>query len=142
MPSRPARGPRVPDLAAAGAFRGGAGGERSGALAARLDALLAVDGVLGVALFERTGRALATVNLRAADATVLFNALATAIGGPVRAPGQAPAFAAFSLSAGQIAIGGDDQHALVTLTDPGLNARALRALLDNFLAELARDPAM
>ena len=45
-----------------------------------------------------------------------------------------PTFAAFTLSEGQIAISGDGQRAIITLTDPGLDALLLKGLLAELLA--------
>jgi len=118
----------------------GGGGDDPTPARASLDTLLTVEGLLGAAVFDAVGRVEATVNFRASDAAVLFGLLSSAIGGARRGTDQAPAFAAFTLSEGQIAVGSDDRRAIVALTDPGLDTRALRELLTDALAALVSDP--
>ncbi len=102
----------------------------------RLDTLLTIEEILGAAVFDATGRVEAAVNLYDHDAIALYNVLSSAVSG-VPAADRAPAFAAFTLSEGQIAVSGDHRRAVIVLTDPGLEAHLLKGLLADVLADLA-----
>lgn len=103
----------------------------------RLDTLLTIEEILGAAVFDAADRVEAVVNLYEHDAIALFTVLSSAVSGEEQVAGHAPAFAAFTLSEGQIAISRDRQRAVITLTDPGLDAHLLRGLLADLLADLA-----
>jgi len=109
----------------------------SAPIRARLDTLLTIEEILGAAVFDAVGRVEAAVNLYEGDAVALFGVLFSAVGGDSQAADAAPTFAAFTLSEGQIAISGDGQRAIITLTDPGLDALLLKGLLAELLADLA-----
>ena len=103
----------------------------------RLDTLLTIEEILGAAVFDAVGRVEAAVNLYEHDAVALFGVLSSAVSGGTPADDAAPTFAAFTLSEGQIAISGDGHRAIITLTDPGLDALLLKRLLAELLADLA-----
>lgn len=101
----------------------------------RLDALLTIEEILGAAVFDAAGRVVAVVNLFEHDAAALYDVLSSAMSGqPVGE--RNPAFAAFTLSEGQIAISGDPHRAVIVLTDPGLDAQILKGLLAEVLIDL------
>lgn len=109
----------------------------SAPIRARLDTLLTIEEILGAAVFDAAGHVEAAVNLYEHDAVALFTVLFSAVSGDSQATDAAPTFAAFTLSEGQIAISGDSQRAIITLTDPGLDALLLKGLLAELLADLA-----
>lgn len=106
----------------------------------RLETLLSIEEILGAAVFDATGRVEAVVNLGDRDAGELFAALQAAIGGAATSVGAASAFAAFTLSEGQVAICADRRRATIALADPGLDALLLKSLLADLLADLAAAP--
>lgn len=107
----------------------------------RLDALLAVEEILGAAIFDAAGRVEATVHLESRDAEALFTVLSSAVNGAAATADTVAAFAAFTLSEGQVAICVDQQRAIIALTDPGLDALLLKGLLVELLTALAVAPA-
>jgi hypothetical protein len=117
------------------------GGSVSAPIRARLDTLLTIEEILGAAVFDAAGRVEAVVNLYEHDALSLFTVLSSAVSGEEQPADRAPAFAAFTLSEGQIAISRDHHRAVITLTDPGLDAHLLRRLLADLLADLAATAA-
>jgi len=108
----------------------------------RLDTLLAVEEILGAAIFDATGRVEATAHLEPHDAEALFTVLSSAVDRAAPAANTIAAFAAFTLSEGQVAICVDRRRAIIALTDPGLDAMVLKGLLVELLAGLAAHPAM
>ena len=109
----------------------------SAAIRTRLDTLLTIEEILGAAVFDAAGRVEAAANLYEHDAAALFTVLSSAVEGARPGDDRAPAFAAFTLSEGQIAISGDRRRAIIALTDPGLDAHLLQGLLAELLADLA-----
>lgn len=102
----------------------------------RLDTLLAVEEILGAALFDAAGQVAATAHLEPRDAGALFTVLSSAVD-HAATTGTIAAFAAFTLSEGQVAICADQRRTIIALADPGLDALALKKLLVELLAELA-----
>lgn len=103
----------------------------------RLDALLAVEEILGAAIFDTTGRVEAVVHLESRDAEALFTVLSSAVHGAAATADMVAAFAAFTLSEGQVAICVDQRHAIIALTDPGLDAMLLKGWLVELLSVIA-----
>lgn len=107
----------------------------------RLDTLLAVEEILGAAIFDAAGHIEATAHLEPRDATALFTVLSSAVDRSATPSGTVAAFAAFTLNEGQVAICADRRRAIIALTDPGLDAMLLKGLLVELLAPLAVAPA-
>ncbi len=103
----------------------------------RLDTLLAVEEILGAAIFDATGRVEATAHLEPHDAEALFTVLSSAVDRAAPAANTIAVFAAFTLNEGQVAICVDQRRAIIALTDPGLDALLLKRLLVELLAVLA-----
>ncbi len=94
-----------------------------------LDTLLAVEEILGAAIFDDAGHIEATAHLEPRDATALFTVLSSAVDRSAAPSGTVAAFAAFTLNEGQVAICADRRRAIIALTDPGLDAMLLKGLL-------------
>jgi predicted regulator of Ras-like GTPase activity (Roadblock/LC7/MglB family) len=105
----------------------------------RLDTLLAVEEILGAAIFDVAGQVEAAVHLDSRDAEALFTVLSSAVNSTVA---SANSFAAFTLSEGQVAICVDHRRAIIALTDPGLDAILLKGLLVDLLADLTVAPVV
>ena len=108
---------------------------------ARLDELLAIEEVLGVAAIDAEGDVECCINMPEADAASLHRVLSIAVGS-FTSPAEAhldhtPAFATFALREGQIAFSSTRRRSLLVLTDPGIQVRDLKALLREVLADLA-----
>lgn len=108
----------------------------------RLDTLLAVEEILGAAIFDDAGRVEAAVHLDSRDAAALFTVLSSAVDSAAAVANSVSAFAAFTLSEGQVAICVDQRRAIIALTDPGLDAIVLKGLLVDMLANLAAAPVI
>ena len=106
----------------------------------RLDTLLTVEEILGVALFDAAGRVEATAHLEPRDATALFTVLSSAVDRAAANTDTVAAFATFTLSEGQVAICADHRRTIIALTDPGLDALLLKSVLVELLAALAASP--
>ena len=106
----------------------------------RLDTLLAVEEILGVSLFDAAGRVEAVAHLEPRDAAALFTVLSSAVDRAAVSTDTVAAFAAFTLSEGQVAICADHRRTIIALTDPGLDALLLKRLLVELLAALAASP--
>ena len=117
----------------------------------QLDALLTIDGVLGVIAVDRQGRVLAHSALSRADAefvstvaSPIFVDLAHsgepggfgALAGPEGATPRS--YATFELRQGQIHLSAGRELALILLTEPGLDQAPVRELLAGLVAELER----
>lgn len=111
----------------------------SARIRARLDALLAIEEILGAAIFDARGALEAAVNMYDHDAAALHTVLLSAMEA-TPATGRGPAFAAFTLSEGQMAISGDRHRTVIAITDPGLDALLLKALLADLLADMGAPP--
>jgi hypothetical protein len=117
------------------------GGTVSAHVRARLDGLLAIEEVLGVAAIDAEGDVECCINMLEADAVSLHRVLSIAVGS-FTSPDDArldhtPSFATFALREGQIAFSNTRRRSLIVLTDPGIQVRNLKALLREVLADLA-----
>jgi hypothetical protein len=107
----------------------------------RLSDLLTIEEVLGAAAIDAAGDIESCINLLEGDAAALHRVLSIAVGS-FTSPGEGrhghvPSFATFALREGQIAFSSTRRRSLIVLTDPGIQARSLKALLHEVLADLA-----
>lgn len=107
---------------------------------ARLDALLTIEEVLGVAAIDAAGEIEACINLVERDAASLYRVLSRAVGnfshpddGRYERP---PSFATFAVREGQIAFSGTHRRSLIVLTYPDIHVQGLKALLHEVLHDL------
>ena len=105
----------------------------------RLDTLLAVEEILGAAIFDAAGQVEATAHLEPRDAGALFTDLSSAVD-RAATTGTIAAFAAFTLSEGQVAICADQRRTILALSDSGLDPLVLKRLLVELLVGLAAAP--
>ncbi len=107
---------------------------------ARLDALLMIEEVLGVAAIDAAGEVEACINLVDRDAASLYRVLARAVvnfSHPAEGHGEhAPSFATFAVREGQIAFSGTRRRSLIVLTYPDIQVQGLKALLHEVLSDL------
>jgi hypothetical protein len=109
---------------------------------ARLGDLLAIEEVLGAAAIDAEGDVESCINMLEVDAASLHRVLSIAVGS-FNSPDDArldhtPSFATFALREGQIGFSSTRRRSLIVLTDPGIQARSLKALLHEVLADLAQ----
>lgn len=107
-----------------------------------LDALLTIEGFLGVAAVAGDGAIVACIDLDECDAAALCQMVSSAVRGfddvtgHGVAGGDGLAFATFALREGQIAVSSGPRLSLIVLTEPDLDPRAIRGALAELLVEL------